>query len=91
MKAVQVKDNNDDCYVALFTANSGEVKISVPASGQQIKGSTYSVKFAPLVDYAKMTTPSKIVNKISGGRMGIALGLLHVAIMVFGQYDFVYT
>ena len=72
--AVQVRDNNDGSYVASFaTQNVGEVKFSVSANGQQIKGSPYTVNITTSPDYTKVTKPSKIVN--NGGSMGQPWGI----------------
>ena len=67
----QVRDNNDGSYMASFVPQQvGEVKVSVFANGDQIKGSPYNVMVR---DYTSVNKPSKVVN--SDGNMGQPWGI----------------
>ena len=65
---VEVKDEKDGSYSASFIANQiGEVKLSITAKGQQIKGSPLSIQVNR--KYTTTDKPSTIVNE--GGRMAM--------------------
>ena len=69
--SVQVRDNDDGTYMASFIPQQvGEVKLSVFANGEQIKGNPYSVM---VKDYTSVNKPSKIVN--NDGNMGEPWGI----------------
>ena len=69
---VEVKDNKDGSYSALFVANQiGEIKLSVTIKGQGIVGSPFIVKVHG--NYNTIDKPSKVVNE--GGWMGAPCGI----------------
>ena len=59
--AGEVRDSNDDSYMASFVAEQvGEAKLSVAINGEQIKGSPYSIVVGR--NYQAVDKPSKTVN-----------------------------
>ncbi|XP_065907834.1 tripartite motif-containing protein 2-like [Dysidea avara] len=80
----EVRDNNDGSYVAsLVGENVGEAKLHVSISGQEIRGSPYSI--VVVRNYQALNLPNKIMN--NNGSMGYPWGVAFGRNGVWGVAD----